>query len=295
MANLHDEFGRFHDAIQLSANRHTDVQIARNRIRERIRSYFFEILNQPVPRFRSLGSDVIGTSINSLNDDCGTTDGVYLQLKRRHGDGNWPTASTVHQWLIKATGGQPLDDHTGVQALYSGSCHVNLRIYRQLDGKTMLAVNNDTNAGSWLTSDPLPFIRWFRDYANLRGEQLRRVVRYLKAWADLQSCRLGPLPGGFVLTSLAVNHFQDDKRDDVAMTKTLMEIATAVQFRVLVLNPVNIYEELSASLTDAQKTCFQEAVREAAADAFEAVATENRREASRYWRKQLGDRFPSAP
>lgn len=290
MADLHHEFQHFHGIIQLSAGKQAALQIARNIIRERIRRYFSGTLKQPVPKFRCQGSDAMNTIVNPVNGEYGTTDGVYLQHLPHRSCNNWPAPATVHSWLANATGGRPLDDRTGVRARYAGPYHVDLRAYGQLRGKLMLAGNGDD--GVWHASDPMPFIRWFRNYVNLRGEQLRRVVRYMKAWADLQAGRRGPFPGGLILTVLAANHFQDHKRDDLAFAKTLMTISTAVRLKFQVLNPIYIYEELSSSLTKTQKKRFQEAVREAAADALEAVTVENRYNACQCWRKQLGDRFP---
>lgn len=287
MADLHHEFERFHGIIQLSTGKQAALQIARNIIRERIRRYFSGTLKQPVPKFRCQGSDAMDTIINPVEGEYGTTDGVYLQHLPHRSCDNWPAAAIVHRWLADATGGRPLDDRTGVRARYAGPYHVDLRVYGQLRGKLMLAINSDD--GAWQASDPMPFIRWFRNYVDLRGEQLRRIVRYLKAWADLQAVRF---PGSLILTVLAVNHFQNHNRDDLAFAKTLMAISTAVRLKFQVLNPIYIYEELSASLTITQKKRFQEAIQEAAADAFEAVSIENRDDACQCWRRQLGDRFP---
>lgn len=292
MADLHHEFQHFHDIIQLSAGKQAALQIARNIIRERIRRYFSGTLKQPVPKFRCQGSDAMNTIVNPVNGEYSTTDGVYLQHLPPSSCINWPTPATVQSWLANATGGRPLDDHTGVRARYAGPYHVDLRTYGQLRGKLMLAVNSDD--GAWNVSDPMPFIRWFRSYVNLRGEQLRRVVMYLKAWADLQAGRRGAFPGRLILTVLAANHFQNHKRDDLAFAKTLMAISTTVRLKFQVLNPIYIYEELSSALTQTQKKLFQTAVLEAAADAFEAVNVKDRYDACRFWRKQLGDRFPIA-
>lgn len=291
MADLHREFGVFHSLIRLSIGKQAALKIARNMIRERIRTYFREAMNTPIPKFRSQGADAMDTVINPIDGEYGTIDGVYLQHLNPGDDSKWPAPAVVHQWLIEATSGQPGDGRTGiVQARYSGPYHVNLRAYGQLKGKLMLAV--DGRIDTWRANDPMPYIRWFNNYANLRGEQLRRIVRYLKAWADHQSRHRGPLPGGLILTMLAVNHYQNHKRDDLAFAKTLMTISTAARSKIQKLNPKYIYEELSASLTETQRKRLQEAVREAAADAFEAVSTDNRREASRCWRRQLGNRFP---
>ena len=46
-------------------------------------------------------------------------------------------------------------------------------------------------------------------------------------------------------------------------------------------------------MTDEQKTRFQEAVSDLAADASAAIKTDDREKASKIWRSQLGNRFPA--
>ncbi|MDP3284929.1 MAG: hypothetical protein Q8M56_10925, partial [Desulfobacterales bacterium] len=126
-----------------------------------------------------------------------------------------------------------------------------------------------------------------------RGEQLRNIVRYLKAWADFQSGRLGVMPSGLILTVLASNHFYADERDDICFAETIRAIANAVGVLFCVYNPVDAAEELTSRLTDQQKVRFQEAISDATDAAAEAIQINDSCEASKIWRKQFGDRFPA--
>ena len=145
----------------------------------------------------------------------------------------------------------------------------------------------------WHGSDPKALTQWFIEYVKAHGEQLRRVVRYLKAWADFQSGRRGKMPSGLILTVLAAQYFRADERDDVSITYTAAAISNAVNPVFCVYNPVDSDEELTARLTDEQKVHFQEAISDLASDAVEAFETDDIEEASRLWRRQLGDRFPA--
>ncbi len=117
--------------------------------------------------------------------------------------------ATVHQWLVNATDGhtseKPMDKRTCVRVRYAGQHHVDLPAYGELNGKYLLAVKGETK---WPHSDPMALTDWFVGQVKSRGEQLRRIVRYLKAWADFKSNRGGKMPSGVILTVLAANHFR---------------------------------------------------------------------------------------
>jgi len=69
---------------------------------------------------------------------------------------------------------------------------------------------------------------------------------------------------------------------------------TSTVFPVFCLyNPVDREEELTAHMTDEQKTRFQEAISDLAYDAINAIDNDDREEASKLWRRQLGERLPN--
>ena len=145
----------------------------------------------------------------------------------------------------------------------------------------------------WHQSDPLALTDWFKGRVKVHGEQLRRIVRYLKAWSDFQSSRRGKMPNGLILTVLASDHFCADARDDISCANTLRALADDVRIIFYVYNPVDAAEELTSRLTDQQKKRFQDAISDAADAAAEAIKIDDRYEASNIWRKQFGDRFPA--
>ncbi len=209
MADLHNEFGKFHDRVALAAGKKAILRTARNAIRGRIRKYFRETLKVAVPKFRGQGSYAMVTTVNPIDGEYDIDDGVYLQHLDNQDDSDWPSAATVHQWLINATDGhtseKPMDKRTCVRVRYTGQYHVDLPAYGELNGKYLLAVKGETK---WPHSDPLALTDWFVGQVKSQGEQLRRIVRYLKAWADFKSNRGGEMPSGLILTVLAANHFR---------------------------------------------------------------------------------------
>ena len=294
MANLHSEFTTFHDRVALTSGKKAFLRKARNAIRERIRKYFRDYLEVEVPKFRGQGSYAMGTTVNPFDGEFDIDDGVYLQHLNENDDRKWPTPELVHLWLVKATEGhtneKPIDKRTCVRVRYAGQYHVDLPSYANLNGEYMLA---EKDAKGWRRSDPLALTVWFREHVKAYGEQLRRVVLYLKAWADFQSGRRGKMPSGLIMTVLAVQHLYADERDDVSLAHTAAAISNAVYSVFCVYNPVDSEEKLTACLSDEQKARFQETILDLACDASNAINTNDHEEASKLWRRQLGDRFPA--
>ncbi|MBW1706282.1 MAG: hypothetical protein JRJ86_14115 [Deltaproteobacteria bacterium] len=295
MADLTDEFKTFHDRVTLTSGKKESLRKARNAIRSRIRNYFHENLKLKLPKFLGQGSYAMGTTVNPIDGEFDIDDGIYLQHLDENDNSKWPSPGTVHSWLINATDGhtkdKPIDKRTCVRMRYAGQYHVDLPAYAKLNGDYLLAEKG--NKG-WHRSDPLAINMWFMENVKAHGVQLSRVVRYLKAWADFQSGRRGIMPSGLLLTVLAGQNLRIDEREDVSLSDTAYAISNMVYPVFCVYNPVDSEEELTARLTDEQKIRFQEAISDLASEAALAIRTDDREEASKLWRKQLGDRFPAS-
>lgn len=293
MADMHKEFDEFHGKVALAKAKRDQLKNSRNALRERIRKYFQSELELPAPKFRGQGSYSMGTTVNPLSGEFDIDDGVYLLHLDNQDDSEWPSPDTVHRWLVNATDGhtseKPMDKKTCVRVRYAGQYHVDLPIYGELRGDYLLAEKGEKG---WHVSDPLAITNWFQGKVNTHNQQLRRLVRYLKAWADFQAGRRGKMPSGLILTVLAAENFRRNDKDDIALADTARAIADAVHFGVVVYNPVDSTEELTSRLTEEQKSRFQEAISSLSQDAATAVDTEDAAEASDLWRGQFGDRFP---
>lgn len=294
MADLNSVFKTFHAKIVLPSGKEESLRKGRNAIRDQVRKYFRENIKVAVPKFQGQGSYAMGTITNPLDGEFDIDDGVYLQHLDEKDSSRWPTADTVHSWLIKATDGHtdetPIDKRCCVRIRYAGHYHVDLPSYAKFNGKYVLA---EKGAKPWPPSDPLDLTLWFKKLVKLQGEQLLRVVRYIKAWVDFQSGRRDKMPSGLTLTVLATQYFSADERDDVSSERVAQAISNAVNPVFSVFNPVDSEEELTAKLTGEQKVRFQKAISDLAADAAAAIKTGDREKASKIWRRQLGDRFPA--
>ena len=143
----------------------------------------------------------------------------------------------------------------------------------------------------WKMSDPRPLKRWFLDQVQEQGEQLRRVVRYLKALRDWEWAVGGP--SSILLMASASQIFdQCPRRDDLAFLEVVERLPRIL--RGGVANPTNPTESLSDRL-DA-------AALEAAAAAFEKHGAQLRAaldcepgDACALLQHLFGGRFPNRP
>jgi hypothetical protein len=293
MADLNSEFETFHSGITLAYMKKESLRKARDAIRDRIRKYFQKNLEVKIPKFFGQGSYAMGTTVNPLDGEFDIDDGVYLQNLDRNDDRSWPKPETVHHWLVNATEGhtkeKPIDKRTCVRVRYAGQYHVDLPSYSELNGQYMLAEKRENG---WHRSDSLSLTLWFQEHVQANGEQLRRAVQYLKAWADFQSGRRGKMPSGLILTVLTVKNFYPHERDDVSFSVTVGSVSNAVRPIFSVFNPIDSEEEFTARLSERQKKRFQEAINDLASDAANATKNDDREDAPRIWRRQFGDRFP---
>jgi len=144
----------------------------------------------------------------------------------------------------------------------------------------------------WMPSDPRPVKEWFLSEVAAKGEQLRRVVRYLKAFRDWRWPTGGP--SSILLMAAAAPHFEKhDRRDDLALLHVVQ--ALPAQLRAGVSNPIDDGESLT-------KRLGVDGVEEAAKsfEAFERVlrgATDagNSAQACTWMRNEFGPRFPNEP
>lgn len=144
----------------------------------------------------------------------------------------------------------------------------------------------------WWESDPRPVKDWFEAQVLARGEQLRRVIRYLKAFRDWKWTSGGPT--SILLMAAAVPLFERRHgRDDLALLDVLAGLPAAL--RAGVVNPVNENESLT-------KRLGKDKVEEAASELqrFEGVLRASLHASSEsqvciWMQQEFGQRFPNLP
>jgi len=151
----------------------------------------------------------------------------------------------------------------------------------------------------WMPSDPRPLNDWFVDQVEIQGPQLRRVVRYLKAFRDHAWASGGP--ASILLMAAAVPLFQQELgRDDLSLLNVAKSIPDAL--RKGVNHPTDNSESLTDRLRKSGEAEGRDLVEEAAqsfqqfAAVLEAtLAASNAAQGVIWMRQQFGDRFPNRP
>lgn len=288
MANCNKLFREFNTVIALDSTRKGQLRISRNAVRERIRRYFREKQNGLVPKFHGQGSFMMNTIICPLDGEFDVDDGIYFLVDKQPAY----SVNTFHDWIYEAVDGytkQPsIDKQTCVRVVYAGDYHLDLPIYYVIEGQTPYLAHKGEG---WIESDPREFIQWFNNQADKDG-QLKRIVRYLKAWSDY---RRGKLPSGLIFSILAANNISHDGRDDMAFYQTLINIKGNLDTNFVCYRPTTPTDEnLLADYSKTNKDYFLKQLGSFIQSAEEALdENTNQRDACRAWQQHFGaERFP---
>lgn len=322
MANTNRLFQHFNSAIKLTDGKRTTLISFRESLRSRMRTNFLLIPHDQRGKleliFQSQGSFVMDTIITPINDGFDLDDGVYFKngtsIKQR------PAPQVFHDWVIQAVDKdndyeKVTDKPTCVRVQYKLGFHIDLPIYYA--DKYESPDLADTRKG-WILSNPVEFIAWFEEktksgfqkaflyeaisnpdpynkwLSDIRKQdcQLRRLVRYMKAWGDLKRSEM---PCGIIMTILVANNFVIDEHDDIAFRDTLINIKNYLEGNGFKCprptSPVG--EDLFASTSEKDKQYFMNALKSLIQSANNAINSENEKDAAAEWEKHLGSRFPS--
>ena len=300
MANNHEQFVAFHDAIKANDSRIEKLRGNRKALRDRIRNYFKNNLEDEIqPKFYSQGSFAVGTILNPIVDDDGLAaydldDGVYFigdSEDEKH-EIQW-----YHDKVYAAVDGHtdqaPNDKNACVRVNYADGHHIDLPIYFKVDGDEHPQLAHKKKP--WAKQDAKQFNEWFEEQCDNKT-YLREIVRFLKAWRDwIKYDKSVDLPCGFILTILAANHYteNDATRLDVIMKDTLvsMQDELSKEGHFICKRPVSPGEDLFEHYSDTKRNTFLSRLKSFREDAERAVNSKNQNEGCEKWQKYFGDRF----
>ena len=301
MANNHDQFIAFNDKISADSKRDVLKQ-NRKALRDRIKDYYKETYPDDIqPLFHQQGSYAMHTLLNPVVREDGSTpydmdDGVYFV-----GDiDDRLTVEEYHSRIYEAVKGHtdqdPDDNDPCITVHYADGHHVDLPIYfmEQEAEHPQLAHRGD----GWIDSDPRDFYQWFNGIKD--NSQLRRMVRYLKAWADYEEYTHGTkMPSGCIMTILAEKLYVRNDRDDIAFRDILVAMHESLSAKFECLRPTfpegeNLFGGYKWML---RKSAFLSALADFKDDANRAINSKNPHDACMKWQLYFGDRFccSSAP
>lgn len=309
MANLHDTFIEFdNEIIKLNSTKKAELRKSRNAIRGDIERYFVNNRPKHTVNFKGQGSFVMHTTILPISGEYDVDDGVYIFGKEE----DRPEPQTAHNWIYEAvkdrTGQDTIDKNTCVRVQYAKQYHIDLPIYYKTENsQDEFTIDTDEipklahKSKGWIPSDPYAFKLWFDREANGKP-QLKRIVRYLKAWTDNKRDDNDKLllPSGLVLSILACNNFQPNDSDDSSLLETLKAIqksiddrknffASYVCCRPTIDKNENLLDKYSADTT---KNGFLNALDSFIKSGSQAIEMKSKKDACAKWQKHLGNRFP---
>lgn len=288
MADMNELFLTFNDKIRLSSTKKDNLKRSRDALRSDIKSWF-EDNDKSKPNFCCQGSFAMNTTVNPVEEkDYDMDDGVYLNGYLEDQD-TWPTPSTVHKWIKAATDDRTeqdtIDKNTCVRVVYANNYHIDLPIYIIKDEVAHLAHKSK----GWIESDPKAFKDWFLENVKNQGEQLRRIVRYLKAWKDYNDLPLK----GIELTILASENFDSfEGRDDKSLKNTVSNIINKLEDEYVCQKPVIPNENLFAEHSQTRKNEIISALKTLKKTLEEAIVERDEETASQKLIEIFGTRFP---
>jgi len=295
MANCHKLFKDFNGEgyLLVSKPKIEKLETSDENLRTRIREHFKENHPSYVPKFYKQGSNETGTMIKTKDDTCDLDDGVYFKSNPDN-----VSSTTLQKWVKEAVDGTtdstPSHRKKCITVDFKAGYNIDLPVLifdKSKDLHPMLAVKDE----GFSEDDPKEF---FQHFNKIASAQMIRIIRYLKAWCDFKKSKM---PSGLALTILALDNFQKNDRDDVALKVTLIEIENSLKNNFRCVMPTTPKDDLFLDYdkthkeTDnkTRKNNFLDSLSAFIRDANSAVDDEkNQLKASRLWQKHLGDRFP---
>lgn len=295
MAQCNDLFLEFDEEIKLKSGKKASLRTSRNTLRSKIKSHFKDELKIKAPKFWGQGSYMMNTTLKPIEGEYDIDDGVYLEHLVDEKEKDWPTPRTVHSWVQKAVEGHTdtptKNKNTCVRVIYKNDYHVDFPIYIKASNDEYPKLAHLDKG--WIYSDPKKLTNWFADHVEDKGSQLKRIVRYIKAWKDKKKSS-NKFPSGMILTILAANNFvigyEDD--DDSALIATLQNIQDELNESFSVTRPVFPYEELLNDWSQASEDNFLNKLSDFVKIGQEALEVEDKEITSKKWIRVFGDRFP---
>jgi cyclic GMP-AMP synthase DncV-like protein len=284
MANCDNLFREFDSRIKLNASQKQSLRTSRDSLRKKVKEKFKEEGYEL--KFHRQGSFAMNTIIEPKDKNYDIDDGSYILGDDKPKE----PIETLHQWIVDSakehTDRDPIDKDRCVRVIFADGYHVDLVLYYK-KGSDHPEIA-DKGKG-WTASDPKEFMEWFNDHVD-EDKQLKRIVRYFKAWGDELR---GEMPSGLIFTILAANNILFDKRDDVAFLNTMEAIHKRLTLSFTCYRPTTpTNEDLFAGYSETRRKYFMDRLASFIKSGKQALEAENQKDACPKWQRHFGERFP---
>jgi hypothetical protein len=287
MANCSKLFKEFNGEgfLKVPQTKIDKIDLSSEHVRKVIIDHFIKYHPKYHPKFYRQGSIKMGTVIRTKDDTCDLDEGIYFKDNPDN-----VTCTTLQQWVKDAVDGitdsTPSHRKKCITIDFKAGYNIDYPVFifdKNKEDHPNLAVK-DSN---FQLDDPKEFYEYFNKESSA---QLIRIIRFLKAWCDFKRHKM---PSGLAMTILAMNCFQKNDRDDIALKFTLIEIENSLIASFKCQMPTTPKDNLFADYNAIRENNFMDNLSAFINDAKAAVDTEiNQLKASKLWKKHLGDRFP---
>ena len=291
--DLSNLFINFNEKLVLTDTYKENIRKGRDALRGKINAYYIDN-GLTAPKHSSQGSFHMHTAIMPKEEeDFDLDNGVYLQGYATD-QTNWPTTLSVHDDIISAVEGHTKeisDKDTCIRVNYQDNYHIDLPIYimgKDGSGKDVAYLAHTTKNRQ--ISDPKAFSDWFTEKVKEHGKELRRTVRYIKAWTNHNSINLK----GITITILASECFYSEENGPLILLGTITNILDRLEDDFTCYKPVRPkHEDLLSSYTYYEQQTLLEDLKTLKNKINDAIYdSPNEREASEMLRELFGSRFP---
>jgi hypothetical protein len=268
MEDCHKDFNAFYrDEVALGEAQRTEMRQRRDTNRSSLRSGLERDEEPESIGSASQGSYAMRTMIQDSENCYDIDDGVYFSkasLVGPKGGNKTPTEAKemVRKALHSSAFNTPVAVHKNcVRVQYNQGYHVDVPVYRKIDVDeygNSITPYYELASTVWKRSDPLAVTEWFKEACKgsvdlSNGTQLRRVVRFLKKFAQSRSSWKGSIAPGFAISKLAVDNYRGvQDRDDICLRETMTAIRDALFINENIDHPVLAGEKIIDGSTDAR-------------------------------------------
>lgn len=265
MFDCHKQLLKFHDDnVTLTGDMKSKMRGRRDANEARLKRGL-EKAGKPLPlRFIKQGSYAMHTMVQAEIDASDIDDGVVFRksdlVGPRGGEFTPQDAKVmVRDAVDDGSFKKPPEVHTNcVRIYYDDGFSIDMPVYREVEENG--TTKYELASAEWKHSDPEAVTNWFNTQVIDKspdendGRQMRRVVRFLKAWA--KSRKSWNMPSGFIF-SVLTNEMYPNKdqtllnRDDIALLRVMEGIHLRLTINLTVNRPVPPNEAITKSDNDA--------------------------------------------
>lgn len=265
MADLNSNLLDFFEKVKLSETKKKELKASRKAIRDDIKVYFKNSINEIMPLFYSQGSMAMGTTVQPLDEEYDIDDGIYLKNKNINfnNPSTWPSPLSIHNVVLEAVNPKirTIDDKDPcVRVIYAKNYHVDLPIYiKDFDNNDFIPKLAHKTQG-WIDSDPGANTNYYKEKENKYGKILCRLIVYLKTMIDYQNIHFGQAVdiSGFEITLLTcreIANIDSTNNDEQILLDLCNQLITTCQDNLPLYKPVT-QEDLWGNKDEVEKNKF---------------------------------------